>query len=85
MVFLLGVGVICLLRSSSQEKAADLATAVSTRGAKPMQVLESDEAIVVNSSAKADRLFIALSPEITAGGSEPGPIAPVVESGPAAI
>jgi hypothetical protein len=84
-VVLLGVCVALTLRLTNGYQTADLAAAVPTDFAKARPPSERDEPIVVNSNAKADRLFVALPPEITIGVSEPGRIAPVVDSKPAAV
>jgi hypothetical protein len=84
-VVLLGVCVTLTLRLTNGYQAADLAAAVPTGFAKARPPLERDEPIVVNSSAKSDQLIATLPPEITIGISEPGRIAPVADSKPAAV
>jgi hypothetical protein len=84
-VVLVAVCVALTMRLTNGYQAADLAAAVPTGFANARRPIERDEPIFVNSSAKADQLIATLPPEITIGMSEPGRIAPVVDSKPAAV
>ena len=84
-VVLLGVCVALTMCLTNGYQVADLAAAVPTGFAKARPPIERDEPIVVNSSAKADRLIATLPAEITIGMSGLGRAPPVADSKPAAV
>jgi hypothetical protein len=58
---LLAAGVVLALKSIGQDKAAELAAAMPFSVSNSHSINERTETFAVNSAAKADKLFVALS------------------------